>query len=208
MKNPILQQLDLPNLLTLAGLIFSSASAILAIQEHFYIAIICMIYAGLTDMLDGVVARKTERTHLQSEIGKQLDSIVDVCSFGFAPVIFAYCFGLQDFLSVSTLMFYVSMNALRLSYFNSVGLISEADEEYFTGLPVTYAALFIPLTFTVSFILSDSMMKWVLDGVYLMLAIAMVSNFKMIKIRGIWYGVFALGAVALTGFYSWVIALG
>lgn len=208
MKNPILQQLDLPNLLTLAGLILSVTSAILAIQGHFYIAIVCMIYAGLTDMLDGVVARKMQRTHLQSEIGKQLDSIVDVCSFGFAPVIFAHCFGLQDFLSVSVLMFYASMNALRLSYFNSVGLISEADEKYFTGLPVTYAAVFIPLTFTVSLILSDLMMKWVLDGVYLLLAIAMVSNFKMIKIRGIWYGVFALGAIALTGFYSWIIALG
>ena len=159
MKNPTLQQLDLPNLLTLAGLALSSASAILAIQEHFYIAITCIIYAGLTDMLDGVIARRIERTHLQSEVGKQLDSIVDVCSFGFAPIIFAYCFGLQDFLSVSVLIFYVSMSALRLSYFNSAGLISEASEEYFTGLPVTYAALFIPLIFSVSLVLPDSIMK-------------------------------------------------
>jgi CDP-diacylglycerol---serine O-phosphatidyltransferase len=208
MPTPILRQLDLPNFFTLTGLMLSLISAILAIQNNFYAALICMIYAGLTDMLDGVVARQMVRTELQSEVGKQLDSIVDVCSFGFAPAIFAYCFGLQDWLSVTILILYVGVNALRLAYFNSTGLTCDAQAEYFTGLPVTYAALFIPLTFTASFFLSDSTMKFVLDGVYLLLAIAMVANFKMIKLRGIWYGVFALGAIALTGVYSWAIIMG
>jgi CDP-diacylglycerol---serine O-phosphatidyltransferase len=208
MPTPILRQLDLPNFFTLTGLMLSLISAILAIQNNFYAALICMIYAGLTDMLDGVVARQMVRTELQSEVGKQLDSIVDVCSFGFAPAIFAYCFGLQDWLSVTILIFYVGVNALRLAYFNSTGLTRDEQSEYFTGLPVTYAALFIPLTFTASFLLSDSTMKWVLDGVYLLLAIAMVANFKMIKLRGIWYGIFALGAIALTGVYSWAIIMG
>lgn len=208
MPTPILRQLDLPNCFTLTGLMLSLISVIFAIQNNFYAALICMIYAGLTDMLDGVIARQMVRTELQSEVGKQLDSIVDVCSFGFAPAIFAYCFGLQDWLSVTILIFYVGVNALRLAYFNSTGLTSDAQEEYFTGLPVTYAALFIPLTFTASFFWSDSTMKLVLDGVYLLLAIAMVANFKMIKLRGIWYGIFALGAIALTGVYSWAIIMG
>ena len=208
MLTPILRQLDLPNLFTLTGLTLSLVSAIFAMQGNFYAAAICMIYAGLTDMLDGVIARKMERTSLQSEVGKQLDSIVDVCSFGFAPAIFAYCFGLQDFLSIAVLIFYVVVNALRLAYFNSTGLISDQREEYFTGLPVTYAALFIPLTFTASFLLSDSTMKLVLDGVYFLLGIAMVANFKMIKIRGIWYGIFAIGALTLTGVYSWAMIVG
>ncbi len=167
-----------------------------------------MIDAGFTDMLDGVVARQTKRTELQSEVGKQLDSIVDVCSFGFAPAIFAYCFGAQDLLSIAVLIFYVGMNALRLAYFNSTALSEVGGEEYFTGLPVTYAAMFIPLTFTASFALLDSTMKLVIEGLYLILAIAMIADFKMLKIRGIWYGIFALGALALTAVYGWALAVG
>lgn len=208
MLSPILRQLDLPNIFTLTGLMASLLGAILAIQGEFYLAAICMIYSGFTDMLDGVVARSMERSQLQSEVGKQLDSIADVCSFGFAPAIFAYCFGLQDFLGVTLLLFFVAMNALRLAYFNITGVIADNQEEYFTGLPVTYAAVFIPLAFTVNLWVSNSTMKLILSGVYLLLAIAMVANFKMIKIRGIWYGLFALGAIALTGFYGWVIFWG
>ncbi|NES01354.1 MAG: hypothetical protein F6J86_47645, partial [Symploca sp. SIO1B1] len=137
-----------------------------------------------------------------------LDSIVDVCSFGFAPAIFAYCFGLQDPLSIAVLIFYIGMNALRLAYFNSTGLSESEGEEYFTGLPVTYAAMFIPLTFTASFVLSNSTMKLVMNGLYLLLAIAMIIDFKMLKIRGIWYGIFALGSLALTAVYGWAIAVG
>jgi len=208
MSSPILRQIDLPNAFTLSGLMLSLLSVIFAIQEQFCAAIICMIYAGLTDMLDGVVARQTQRTELQSKVGKQLDSIVDVCSFGFAPAIFAYCFGLQDPLSIAVLIFYIGMNALRLAYFNSTGLSESEGEEYFTGLPVTYAAMFIPLTFTASFVLSNSTMKLVMDGLYFLLAIAMIIDFKMLKIRGIWYGIFALGALALTAVYGWAIAVG
>ena len=205
MLSPILRQLDLPNTFTLSGLMSSLLAAIFAIQGNFYLAAICLIYSGLTDMLDGVVARSMERTQLQSQVGKQLDSIVDVCSFGFAPAIFAYCYGLQDIFSIILLVFYVAMNALRLSYFGSTGLIEDSQTEYFTGLPVTYAALFITVAFTASVFVSQATMKLILDGVYISLAIAMVANFKMIKIKGIWYGIFALGAIALAVFYGWAI---
>ena len=100
------------------------------------------------------------------------------------------------------------INALRLSYFNSTGLISNEKEEYFTGLPVTYAALFITLAFTASVFVSHFVMKLIRDGVYFLLAVAMIANFKMIKITGIWYGIFAVGAIALTGFYRWAMIWG
>lgn len=204
MISPILRQLDIPNLFTLTGLFASLISAIFAIQGNFYAAAICIIYAGFTDMLDGVVARKMEnRSELQSQVGKQLDSIVDVCSFGFAPAIFGYCFGMQDWWSIAILIFYVGVNALRLAYFNSTGLISEAQEEYFIGLPVTYAGLFVPLSFFAGFFLSEPITKLVLSGTYLALAIAMIANFKMIKIRGIWYIFCTIGAIAMVSIYSW-----
>ncbi|NJR57999.1 MAG: hypothetical protein HC769_03545 [Cyanobacteria bacterium CRU_2_1] len=207
-QSPMLQQLDLPNVLTLTGLILSFLSVIFSIQGQFYMALLCIMYAGIIDLFDGFIARQMQRSGLQSEVGKQLDSIVDLCSFGFAPAIFAYCFGLRDLLSLTVLIGYLGMNALRLAYFNSTGLSADAGNQYFTGLPVTYAALFIPLTMTVSFVLSDSVMRIVLDGLYLLLAIAMISSFKVLKLRGVWYGVFSLGAIGLTGVYFWFIITG
>lgn len=205
MFSPILKQLDLANSFTLTGLFVSFFAVVLAINGNFYLAIICLIYAGIVDLLDGFVASKIERTELQATAGKQLDSVVDLCSFGFAPALFAYCFGLQNWFSMTILIIYLGANALRLVYFNNQGLTEQGEQEYFTGLPVTYAALFIPLVFTASLILSQTQMEFVLDGVYLLLAIAMVANFKIRKLRGIWYVIFGAGAIALTGIYGWVI---
>lgn len=212
MVSPILRQLDLPNLFTLTGLISSFGCVVLAIQENFYAAVICIIISGIIDMLDGPLARSMERSPLQSDLGKQLDTIVDLCSFGFAPVIFAYCFGLNDGPLLILLAVYLAMTALRLAYFNSTGLLtndnSDQTKEYFTGLPVTYAALFIPVVFILSSIVCPYIMKWILASIYALLAIAMVADFKIIKLRGVWYGLFGFGAIMLAGFYSWMIFRG
>lgn len=205
MKNTILAQLDFPNLFTLSGLTLSFISVVCAIQGNFYLAIICMIFAGMVDLLDGPIARQMERTPLQAEVGKQLDSLVDVCSFGFSPVIFAYCFGLQDLYSVAMLAFYAAMATLRLAYFNGTGLSTRGGDSFFTGLPVTYAALFIPVGFLSQFFLPDTVVQWLLRGIYLLLAIAMVSTIQVIKIKGAWYGLFAVGAILLTSIYGWAI---
>ena len=203
MFSPILRQLDLANSLTLTGLFLSFFTVVAAANGKFNLAIILLIYAGIIDLFDGFIASKIERNQLQAEAGKQLDSLVDLCSFGFAPALFAYCFGLRDWLSIAILIIYLGANALRLAYFNHQGLADRGEQEYFTGLPVTYAALFIPLFFTASFVLPQTQMKFVLDAVYLLLAIAMVADFKMLKLRGIWYGIFAVGAAVLTGVYGW-----
>ena len=203
MKDTILGQLDFPNLFTIGGLALSLVSVIYAIQNNFYAAIICMIFAGMVDLFDGLIARQIKRTPLQAEVGKQLDSLVDVCSFGFSPAIFAYCFGLSDPYSLALLAAYAAMATLRLAYFNSVGLSigNDGEDSLFTGLPVTYAALFIPLGFLAQFFLADDIVRWLLKGIYLMLAIA-------IKIKGAWYGLFAVGAVLLTSVYGWALYQG
>ena len=208
MFSPILRQLDLANILTLTGLIVSFCSVIFAVGGQFYVAIVLMMLAGIIDLFDGLVARKIIRTELQAEVGKQLDSLVDVCSFGFAPAIFFFFFGLNDPIAIAIIIFYLGANALRLAYFNATGLVSNVGKDYFTGLPVTYAALFIPLVFTGKFLFSGGVIKVVLESVYLLLASAMLANFKMLKLRGIWYGVFSLGALVLAGIYALAIIRG
>ena len=77
----------LPNVITLSGLSFGLSSIRFAIEEDFNLAILCILIAGVCDVLDGMLAR-----HLKSEsdLGAQLDSLSDFLSFGIAPGILVY----------------------------------------------------------------------------------------------------------------------
>ena len=69
----------LPNMFTLVGVCIGLTSIKLAFDERFGLAIICIIVAGLIDGLDGRIARLIKGT---SQVGKELDSLTDVISFG------------------------------------------------------------------------------------------------------------------------------
>lgn len=204
MMSPILKQLDPANSLTLLGLTLGFIAILFAWNDRYELASICIITSGIIDLFDGVVARKITRTDVQKNVGQQLDSLVDLCSFGVAPAIFAYSYGLQDFGSIAILVIYLCANALRLAYFNCTGLIQQENQEFFTGLPVTYAALFVPLVFMSSLLMSERATAIALRVTYAALAAAMLGNFKMLKLKGAWYGIFAIGAAATIGIYAWV----
>lgn len=200
--SPILRQLDPANGLTLGGLTLSFLSVTFAVRGQIYPAILCMMYAGIADLFDGFVARRMHRSDLTKQVGKHLDSLVDVCSFGFAPAVFGYCFGLRDPLSVAILAAYVACNALRLAYYDSTGLEGGTA---FTGLPVTYAALVIPVAFTANLAFATETTRWILLTTYPILGAMMVSGLRIPKPKGAWYGLFGLLALALTGVYVWAM---
>lgn len=181
MNREFFRQLDPPNLLTLGGLVLSLFAAIFAIEGHFYGAILCILYVGLIDVFDGFLARRLSRSAAQRALGGPLDYLSDLCGFGFAPVIFGYCYGLRDWLSVSILALYLLSCASRLAYFGSVGLQEFNGVEYFTGLPVTFAAFFFPSSFLLNFFVTQQLMMTVLTLIYLGMAIAMVAGFRVAK---------------------------
>ena len=77
----------LPNMFTLVGVCIGLTSIKFAFDERFGLAIICIIVAGLIDGLDGRIARLIQGT---SKVGKELDSLTDVISFGVAPACLLY----------------------------------------------------------------------------------------------------------------------
>lgn len=208
LASPILRQLDVANGVTLLGLKLSLLSVVFAIHSNFHAAALAMIYAGIVDMADGFIARKLQRTELQAEVGKHLDSLVDVCSFGFAPAVFAYCYGLNRPWELAILMIFLGANALRLAYFNSVGMTTEGHFRCFTGLPVTYSSLFVPLAFALSFIWPAGIMKGLLTGLYLLMALLMVSNLTIRKPRKLGYVVLLALASGLTILYGRALLVG
>ena len=84
----------LPNMLTLIGVCIGLTSIRFALDEKFELAIIAIIFAALIDGLDGRIARLIKGT---SKVGKELDSLTDMISFGVAPAFIMYFWKLNTF---------------------------------------------------------------------------------------------------------------
>ncbi len=114
------------------------ACIVYAMRGDFETAAPLIGVAVVLDMLDGRIARLTGTA---SDFGVQLDSLADVISFGVAPAILAFAWGLQPLgrLGYAAGFLYVSAAALRLARFN-IQSTTASDKRYFVGLPSPPAA--------------------------------------------------------------------
>ncbi len=125
----------LPNMLTLIGVCIGLTSIRFALDEKFEFAIIAVIFAALIDGLDGRIARLIKGT---SKVGKELDSLTDMISFGVAPAFIMYFWKLNTLGRFGWLvcLIYVICVALRLARFN---VNSNQDpswrDNFFEGVP-------------------------------------------------------------------------
>ena len=141
----------LPNAITLIGVCIGLTSIKFAIDGKFAIAIIAILFAGLMDALDGRIARLIKGT---SKMGKELDSLGDVVSFGVAPALIMYFWNLQylDKFGWFVCLIYVVCVALRLARFN---VNSEEEpswkDNFFEGMPSPAGGLVVLMPLVLSF---------------------------------------------------------
>lgn len=135
-------------------------------------SVLFIFIAAFLDRFDGMVARKFNQ---ESELGKQLDSMSDILSFGVAPAILIYQLVLSDFGFVGMVftVFYISAGAFRLARFN----ISESTG-YFTGLPITAAGTVVTLSYFGLSTFSPVMYMFL----FIICALLMVSTFTLKKV--------------------------
>lgn len=180
----------LPNLITTGGLFAGFYAIIAGMRGDFGYAAVAIYGAMLMDGLDGRVARLT-RT--QSEFGAEYDSLADVVSFGIAPSLVAYSWGLVSLGKPGWLVafFYAAATALRLARFNTKLSDEESSNDYFQGLPSPAAGGLMAGMVCVAHEYGMPGLKlWDLTAlVTLLTAILMVSNipyysFKHFHIRG------------------------
>jgi CDP-diacylglycerol--serine O-phosphatidyltransferase len=134
----------LPSLFTVANLFCGYASVIHSTRGDFDTAALFIGVAMVLDMLDGFFARLTDSS---TAFGVQLDSLADVVSFGLAPAILAFTWGLWPLrrLGWAAAFIYVAAAALRLARFN-IQTSAAADKRYFVGLATPPAAAVIAST--------------------------------------------------------------
>jgi CDP-diacylglycerol--serine O-phosphatidyltransferase len=161
------------NFLTLCNLTLGSLALILVLENKVTIAAGLVLIAVLVDGMDGRIARLLKST---SPLGKELDSLCDLVSFGVAPAILIYYSAFIEkspIVGSVVVVLYILCGAYRLARFNV-----QKSTQFFVGVPITIAGMFMAL-----FILSPGTDNlWLSMLLTLMLAFLMVSPFKIPKI--------------------------
>jgi CDP-diacylglycerol---serine O-phosphatidyltransferase len=128
----------LPSLFTLANMFCGYACIVFAMRGEFATAAPFIGAAIVLDMLDGRIARLTGAT---SDFGVEFDSLADVISFGVAPSILAFAWGLYPLgrLGWAAAFIFAAAAAVRLARFN-IQTGATHDKRYFVGMPSPAAA--------------------------------------------------------------------
>jgi CDP-diacylglycerol--serine O-phosphatidyltransferase len=199
---------QIPNIFTLLNLFFGCIAIVFALQntieitadgsfvrltEEIYLASLFIGIAAVIDFLDGFVARALNAS---SEMGKQLDSLADVVSFGAAPAIILYQFlrmsfmrdndGLEtNFIWLTPAFIFACAGAYRLARFNI-----DTEQSYgFKGVPIPAAGLVVaslPLIYwniQTETVYNILMNKWFLYGLIILLSGLMVSKLPLMALK-------------------------
>jgi CDP-diacylglycerol---serine O-phosphatidyltransferase len=115
--------------------------------RHVYFACGLVVAALIFDVLDGRIARWRQQT---SAMGRELDSLADVISFGVAPAVIAYGCGMHGFYDRIVLAYFVACGVSRLARYNiTTEVMSEGGDKvkYFEGTPIPTSVLLVALMF-------------------------------------------------------------
>ena len=201
---------QIPNLFTLLNLVFGCVAIIFILQpgetlvtqnegawvaqlpEKIWWGSICIGIAGIVDFLDGFVARLFKA---ESAMGKELDSLADIVSFGVAPGLILYQLlrityiseesGLDtSLLALLPALLFPCAGAYRLARFNT-----DTTQQFgFKGAPIPAAGLVVaslPLILLYNYFDLDSVLlnKWVLYAIIVILSFLMISNLSLMALK-------------------------
>lgn len=202
---------QIPNLFTLLNLVFGCLAIVFILQngivivadasgqqlidmpEKIWMASLFIALAGIVDFLDGFIARLFKAS---SEMGKQLDSLADVVSFGVAPGMILYQFlrfsfaqqenGIETSVAWPALAFILpAAAAYRLARFN----LDKSQEYSFRGLPTPAAGLLVAALPVISWntdavwVIELLRNQWFLIGLIAVLSYLMVSNIPLMSLK-------------------------
>ncbi|GHV65711.1 CDP-diacylglycerol--serine O-phosphatidyltransferase [Bacteroidia bacterium] len=185
----------IPNFLTCLNVLSGSMAVFMGIYGYIEGVVICILCGMIFDFSDGLVARLL---HVKSALGKELDSLADVITFGVAPAILAHSL-LKDMmpadvevLSLPFVQSFILFTPLLLPVFSAYRLakfnLDERQTTHFIGLPVPANALF-----WVSIVLAKSLVPdlynlffsegWVLVACVVILSFLLISELPMFSLK-------------------------
>ncbi|MDY6800069.1 MAG: CDP-diacylglycerol--serine O-phosphatidyltransferase [Bacteroidota bacterium] len=180
----------IPNFITSLNLFSGCLSIVLAFEGFLLLAVYMIFLSAIFDFLDGMTARLL---NVYSEIGKQLDSLADVVSFGVAPSVIVfflmkgalyntyYTPPLAE-LPVVDILFLISpfliavFSGLRLAKFN----VDERQNESFIGLPTPANALFFVSLYIISLVNDHYLVQYLIQNKLILLALIIIFSLLLV----------------------------
>jgi len=195
----------IPNFITCLNLFSGSMAVYYAFQGNYTVVLWLVLLAAVFDFFDGFAARLLKA---YSPMGKEMDSLADVISFGLAPGALAFSLlresPLPDWVAFAGFIIPV-FSALRLAKFN----IDERQTSSFIGMPTPANAIFwIGLGYSHDKMLAVN--EWVVLGLIILFSLLLVSELPMFSLKfkkikdkqNILQLVFLAGAAALLGSFK------
>ena len=178
MKKPFIGVYNLANCVTMLGI----AAAVVGISfaGNPRVAMLMLILSGVCDMFDGRVARMFPRTDLEKKYGIQLDSFADTVSFVIFPAVFLIAQG-RTVWTILIAILYVFAGVTRLCWFD---ITTDGHTEYFSGMPVTMIALFLPMWYAVAALAHFTVPPLAVALSLLVMAVLFVANIRVKKPGG------------------------
>ncbi len=194
---------DLPNICSLAGLLSAVLGIYYAILGNFPAAIIGLIWAVIFDFGDGMIARRLKgRTDVDRAFGGQLDSLIDIISFGVGPAILLLSYGKFNPWFLPGAFVIIATSAIRLSYFNVFGMI---DKSTYKGLAIDNNVIILSFVFLFDGVFSQTFFSIMIYTLCMCMAVLNLAPIRTPKLSGRWFYVFTVYALVLTAIYGWIL---
>lgn len=173
-----LKYLNIPNILTGCSLAIGFITLTLMFKHEPKLAYTLYALTLLLDRLDGIAARKLG---MESDFGKELDSLADFFNFCIVPAIIAYLLGLNSLWSILILIAYILSGVSRLAHFNLAGMEEIDGKRFFSGIPTTLAASWFLMIVSLLEIINPLYFRYVLLLFFSALSVLMVAPLKCDK---------------------------
>lgn len=196
-------------ILTYLSALSAAVGITFTLHGNGFVALFCLMFSGVCDMFDGLVARTRERSAQEKRFGIWIDSLSDTVAFGVLPAAIGYVFGMQSLLYIFILVVYVLAAIIRLAYYGVTEEERQAEttaaRTSFLGLPVTSSALIFPLVYcskglfgstyftpvyafvmaltALAFVLRIRVKKCMLGGMLVMLAVGIVIFITLVVLK-------------------------
>jgi len=165
-----------------------------------------LVWAIAFDWLDGRVAKSMKnRTAEQSAYGANLDSLIDIVSFGIAPAVVLLSVGGFSPWYLPGAFVILAAAAVRLSYFNVFGL---AEDSTYRGLALDNNVILLVAVFALQPVVSATVFAAVLYVMLMALAALNVSTLRTPKFGGNWYYAIVGYAIGMSALFAWQLAAG
>lgn len=194
---------DLPNICSLLGLLCAVIGIYFAILGNFQAAMIAVLWAVLFDWYDGIIARRMKgRTKVQGEFGAQLDSMIDIVSFGILPAIVLLSYSGYNIWFLPGAFVIIAAAAIRLTYFNVYGLI---DRKTYKGFPLDNNVLILAFLFLFEGLFKTTSFSIIIYVLLMLLAGLNLSSIPTPKLGGKWVYALLAFVLVLTAAFAWLL---